>query len=210
MRPWETIMRTGLIYKLTSKTTHKSYVGQTINLKNRLRKHKHDKVKNPKTGSLQHDLMQYGFTDFKLIIIEDNIPQSKLDEREKYWIEKLDTIAHGYNIAKGGHGGDTYHGFNEQERKELSNKLSRSKTGDKNPMRIHGSPFMGDKNPMFGKTPHNVKPITIEHIVTHEQHTFKSHTDCAKFLGYKHGHTVSAWINHTPDVIKKNYKLVKT
>ena len=114
MRPWETIMRTGLIYKLTSKTTHKSYVGQTINLKNRLRKHKHDKVKNPKIGSLQHDLMQYGFTDFELIIIEDNIPQSKLDEREKYWIEKLDTIAQGYNIAKGGHGGDTYHGFNEQ------------------------------------------------------------------------------------------------
>lgn len=210
MRPWETIMRTGLIYKLTSKTTHKSYVGQTINLKNRLRKHKHDKVKNPKTGSLQHDLQQYGFTDFELIIIEDNIPQSKLDEREKYWIEKLDTIAQGYNIAKGGHGGDTYHGFNEQERKELSNKLSRSKTGDKNPMRIHGSSLIGDKNPMFGKTPHNVRTITIEHVETHEQHTFKSHTDCAKFLGYKHGHTVSAWVNHTPDVIKKNYKLVKT
>ena len=210
MRPWETIMRTGLIYKLTSKTTHKSYVGQTINLKNRLRKHKHDKVKNPKTGSLQHDLQQYGFTDFELVIIEDNIPQSKLDEREKYWIEKLDTIAQGYNIAKGGHGGDTYHGFNEQERKELSNKLSRSKTGDKNPMRIHGSSLIGDKNPMFGKTPHNVRTITIEHVETHEQHTFKSHTDCAKFLGYKHGHTVSAWVNHTPDVIKKNYKLVKT
>lgn len=203
-------MRTGLIYKLTSKTTHKSYVGQTINLKNRLRKHKHDKVKNPKTGSLQHDLQQYGFTDFELVIIEDNIPQSKLDEREKYWIEKLDTIAQGYNIAKGGHGGDTYHGFNEQERKELSNKLSRSKTGDKNPMRIHGSSLIGDKNPMFGKTPHNVRTITIEHVETHEQHTFKSHTDCAKFLGYKHGHTVSAWVNHTPDVIKKNYKLVKT
>lgn len=202
-------MRTGLIYKLTSKTTHKSYVGQTINLKNRLRKHKYDKVKNPKTGSLQHDLQQYGFTDFELVIIEDNIPQSKLDEREKYWIEKLDTIAQGYNIAKGGHGGDTYHGFNEQERKELSNKLSRSKTGDKNPMRIHGSSLIGDKNPMFGKTPHNVRTITIEHIVTHKQHTFKSHTDCAKFLGYKHGHTVSAWVNHTPDVIKKNYKLVK-
>lgn len=210
MRPWETIMRTGLIYKLTSKTTHKSYVGQTINLKNRLRKHKHDKVKNPKTGSLQHDLQQYGFNDFELVIIEDNIPQSKLDEREKYWIEKLDTIAQGYNIAKGGHGGDTYHGFNEQERKELSNKLSRSKTGDKNPMRIHGSSLIGDKNPMFGKTPHNVRTITIEHVETHEQHTFKSHTDCAKFLGYKHGHTVSAWVNHTPDVIKKNYKLVKT
>lgn len=197
-------MRTGLIYKLTSKTTNKSYVGQTINLKNRLRKHKYDKVKNPKTNSLQHDLEQYGFDNFELAIIEDNIPQSKLDDREKYWIEKLDTIAHGYNIAKGGHGGDTYHGFNEQERKELS----RSKTGDKNPMRIHGSSLIGDKNPMFGKTPHNVRSITIEHIVTHEQHTFKSHTDCAKFLGYKHGHTVSAWVNHTPNVIKKNYKLV--
>lgn len=208
MRPWETIMRTGLIYKLTSKTTNKSYVGQTINLKNRLRKHKYDKVKNPKTNSLQHDLEQYGFDDFELAIIEDNIPQSKLDDREKYWIEKLDTIAHGYNIAKGGHGGDTYHGFNEQERKELSNKLSCSKTGDKNPMRIHGSSLIGDKNPMFGKTPHNVRSITIEHIVTHKQHTFKSHTDCAKFLGYKHGHTVSAWVNHTPNVIKKNYKLV--
>jgi len=151
MRPWETIMRTGLIYKLTSKTTNKSYVGQTINLKNRLRKHKHDKVKNPKTNSLQYDLQRYGFSDFKLTIIEDNIPPSKLDDCEKYWIEKLDTITHGYNIAKGGHGGDTYHGFNKKDREALSNKLSQAKTGD----------------------------------------------DCAKFLGYKHGHTVSAWVNHT-------------
>lgn len=121
MRPWETInMKTGLIYKLTSKTTNKIYIGQTINLRNRIRKHKHDKFENPKRNSLQYDLNRYGIDDFDLEIIEDNIPQTKLHEREKYWIKKLNTIKNGYNIAIGGQGGNTYEGFTVKEKHDLS------------------------------------------------------------------------------------------
>lgn len=210
MRPWETInMKTGLIYKLTSKTTNKIYIGQTINLRNRIRKHKHDKFENPKRNSLQYDLNRYGFDDFDLEIIEDNIPQTKLHEREKYWIKKLNTIKNGYNIAIGGQGGNTYEGFTVKEKHDLSKKLSNSKIGNKNPMRIHGSKLKGEKNGMYGKTPHNVREITIENVITGKQYTFTSHTECAKFLGYKHGHTVSAWVNHKPTVHKKSHKLVR-
>ena len=202
-------MKTGLIYTLTSKTTKKVYVGQTINLKNRIRKHKYDKFENPKRNSLQYDLKRYGYDDFILEIIEDNIPQNQLYEHEKYWIQKLNTIQNGYNIALGGQGGNTYEGFTPADKHKLSKKLSSAKRGDKNPMRIHGSKVKGAKNGMYGKTPHNVRKITIEHIITGEQHTFESHTECATFLSYKHGHTVSAWVNHTPTMIKKNYKLVR-
>ena len=39
-------------------------------------------------------------------IVEENIPEDQLDQREKYWIKTYDTIApHGYNLTEGGDGG---------------------------------------------------------------------------------------------------------
>ena len=97
----------GIIYKFTSKTTKKSYIGQTIssNLKRRIYRHRTDKI----DSHFYRARDKYGFDDFEFSIIETNISlkdgKKLLDEREIYWISQYDSTDHniGYNLDKGGH-----------------------------------------------------------------------------------------------------------
>ena len=90
----------GVIYKATSKTSGKSYIGQTINLKDRIRSHRCAKD----NYAFHSALRKYGFNDFIWEIVEDlgDCTQELLDEREKYWIAFYDTYCNGYNSTIGG------------------------------------------------------------------------------------------------------------
>src|SRR5574343_903436 len=88
------------IYKTTNLVNGKFYIGQ-------------EKRFNPSyLGSgfiLLKAIKKYGIENFRKEIIEDNINDKiTLDEREIYWIKKLEARNHriGYNVAKGGQGGD--------------------------------------------------------------------------------------------------------
>jgi group I intron endonuclease len=87
------------IYQTINTINSKFYIGQ-------------DSYDNPEyLGSgkiLKQAIKKYGKGNFIKIILEDNIrSKEELNSREIYWIEKLDAINKGYNIAKGGSGGDT-------------------------------------------------------------------------------------------------------
>lgn len=84
------------IYKITNTITGKVYVGQSQNVYERRREHfvalRHNKHENK---LMQHD-WNTNNRGFRFDVIEF-IPISKLNEREKYWIEKYDSINSGYN-----------------------------------------------------------------------------------------------------------------
>ena len=93
------------IYKLTSKSEGKSYIGQTgRNILTRLIEHRSTANKKP-FSELHHAINRNGIIDFILETLEE-CDKSIANEREQYWISFYDTtnIEKGYNKAKGGRG----------------------------------------------------------------------------------------------------------
>lgn len=98
-------MKTGIIYKLTNKVNGKSYVGQTLHEKQRLNTHKRagkNKKLTYRALVVDYAIAKYGFENFEYTVLERDIPQNKLNEREIYWINYFDTLNTGYNLTKGG------------------------------------------------------------------------------------------------------------
>lgn len=96
-----------LIYAYKKKSQNKIvYVGQTIQLDERHKKHMLYDPYNKNTREynypLSRGIRKYGIDEYELIILEDNIPLEELDDREKYWIKYYNTYWNGYNQTVGG------------------------------------------------------------------------------------------------------------
>jgi group I intron endonuclease len=97
------------IYLIRNKINDKKYVGQSFNIESRWRHHK-SKTKSNRYSYIHHAIMKYGSENFDFSVLEyynSHIPNLKqiLNDREKYWIKKLDTIIDhkkGYNLTYGG------------------------------------------------------------------------------------------------------------
>ena len=92
----------GLIYKITNKINNKSYIGQTTQtLEKRWKKHLSQLNDNT---YFHRAIKKYGINNFSKTILEDNISNEKLNEREIYWIAKEGTYIDngGYNLTIGG------------------------------------------------------------------------------------------------------------
>jgi len=127
-----------VIYKTINKINQKFYIGKdTKNDPNYL-------------GSgllLNKAIKKYGKNNFEKQILEHCETTDELEEREKYWIRETKAQEIGYNIADGGHGGNTYSEETKQrisklfkdrfisEETILKRKLTRQKTKDINPLR---------------------------------------------------------------------------
>lgn len=96
-----------VIYAYKKKSNQKIvYVGQTVNLKIRHKQHIFYDPFNINNKEydypLSRGIRKYGEDEYELIILEENIPKEKLNEREKYWIRFYDTCFNGYNQTIGG------------------------------------------------------------------------------------------------------------
>src|SRR6056300_63753 len=89
----------GIIYKITS-PSGKVYVGQTVrSFEKRMQEHRDVKSK---CSAVRNAIDKYG-DEMKYEIIEDNVPQEQLDEREIYWISYFNSLRpNGYNLKTGG------------------------------------------------------------------------------------------------------------
>lgn len=82
----------GIIYKYINKLNNKIYIGQTLYEKERKEAH----FIAPANCKFHRAIHYYGWINFEYEVIE-RVEQSKLSERERYWINYYDSVNSGYN-----------------------------------------------------------------------------------------------------------------
>ena len=95
------------IYKITNTLNNKSYIGQSIHIKQRWKEHIQASRNKEPQSLISKAIKKYGKENFKFEIIE----QCKivdLDEREIYWIKYYNSYSSGYNMTMGGESGYKY------------------------------------------------------------------------------------------------------
>lgn len=91
-----------IIYQITNKINGHFYIGKTTKfIAERFARHLYNSRYGQKTH-LYNAIRKYGEDNFVISLVEK--VQEDIDEREKYWIEKLSPH---YNMTLGGDGGDT-------------------------------------------------------------------------------------------------------
>lgn len=101
------------IYKITNLINGKSYIGQSVNIKKRWQVHCCVARTNSSNAPIHCALRKYGKNSFIFEILEE-CDQSKLDEKEIYWINYYNTLCpNGYNILCGGNQGGVAYDYNE-------------------------------------------------------------------------------------------------
>lgn len=115
---------THYIYCITNKINNKKYVGQTISLKERWQKHILYGTKSynykSKSFAIHSAIHKYGLENFILEILDkcDNLNQS--NEKEEFYVAKLNTLApNGYNLLPGGNNRT----LSEETKKKISETL---------------------------------------------------------------------------------------
>ena len=92
-----------IIYKITNTITNKCYVGQTQRTMNkRFQEH----IRHSKHGvitCLYNAMRKYGVENFEIVEIDRATTADELNQKEIYWISKLNTMSpNGYNEMAGG------------------------------------------------------------------------------------------------------------
>lgn len=91
-----------LIYKITNDVNNKLYIGQTTKpLEERIRNHRNSFVSGSDTR-IYRAMRKYGWDKFHFEVIATAKDKATLDELEKYFIEKYDSVNNGYNMSFGG------------------------------------------------------------------------------------------------------------
>lgn len=96
------------IYLITNKKTGEQYVGQTkLNIYERWGRHILDAyradrgVANNQKSDFHKAIVKYTPEVFKVELL-DECSEQEVNEKERFWIKKLDTYNNGYNMTKGG------------------------------------------------------------------------------------------------------------
>lgn len=118
-----------IIYQIKCLVNGKIYIGYTSrSLEKRWKEHLLCKLDT----KFYRALKKYGIKNFSMSVIETYETKKEALSKEKYWIEKLNTISEGYNTHEGGLGGKT-------RTKEQIESLSKRMSGKNNPM--YGSSY---------------------------------------------------------------------
>ena len=131
-----------MIYIAENKINGKRYVGYTHNFENRKRAH----LKKSRLGAETHfhrAIRKYGKNNFDWKIIDESADIDK----ESYYIEKYDTFRNGYNMTKGGGGGDTISMKSAEEKKRQGAKIGNIPWNKGVSMKELGYDFYNDRKP---------------------------------------------------------------
>lgn len=118
------------IYLITNTETNQMYIGQVIRTKGyikRFEEHVYESKRNGKHDQtlINDALRTYSKETFSVQLIEDNISEEDIDEKERFYISKYKTYykeGNGYNMTKGGRGCNGY----TYESKEFKEKVGRA------------------------------------------------------------------------------------
>lgn len=103
-----------IVYKHTNKINGKSYIGIT-------KRTIEQRVGDGYSGSrhFNNAISKYGWENFETTILEENLTCDEACSKEKYYIEKYDSINNGYNLEEGG----IYGTINPETRKLMSERM---------------------------------------------------------------------------------------
>lgn len=99
------------IYGILNKVSNKWYVGSTINLHDRIRRHKYNLQRNKHhSQKLQNSFNKHKEKAFEIVILElcSNLEIDDLIIREKHYIDLLDSYKNGYNSTDNVYKFDTF------------------------------------------------------------------------------------------------------
>ena len=159
-------MRTGIIYGYTNLESGKMYIGKTLHPKSRWNDHRYGKYKNGWHKDYQNNPDKYEYS-----VIEYDVPEDKLDEREIFWIGFFDSYRNEYNLTEGG---NTTRGYkhSDESKQKISDASKKCWQDPEYLKKMKNRPkHCGEKNGMYG-----------DHCFAGENHPFygKHHTEEAK------------------------------
>lgn len=91
------------IYKISNDFNNKVYIGKTSRELN-IRFHEHEINSSGCNSYIHNSIKEHGIEHYKITLIEDNIFDEKINERERYWISYYNSYKNGYNLTPGGDG----------------------------------------------------------------------------------------------------------
>lgn len=129
----------GLIYKATDLLNNKIYIGQTtLSLRDRVNRHfKH--ARNGSSFNFSCVIRSYDLKDvFVWEIIDLCKSKDELNEKEVYWISKLDSMNPeiGYNKYRGGsfsNNNNIWNNLSEERKNRIRDRMREASTGVNNP-----------------------------------------------------------------------------
>ena len=92
------------IYKITNLINGKSYIGKAVDIKRRWSEHKSHSFSPDHLSynfAIHRAIRKYGIENFSFEVVEE-CNEDWLNEREIYWVAKLNTQEDGYNMTPGG------------------------------------------------------------------------------------------------------------
>lgn len=122
-----------IIYKVTNKINGKFYIGYTSkSLEERKRTHLLGSKYASYFSLFYCAIRKHGVDNFDWEIIDEATSIKESEEKEKFWIREMNSCnpSIGYNITKGGTGGDVT--SNHPNREEIIKKQGLARSGNKN------------------------------------------------------------------------------
>ena len=102
------------IYKITNQLNGKVYIGQSVNIEQRWKRHKQEVKNGNKTYKLYNAIRKYGIENFSFEVLEECL-RDELNEKEIYYIKKYNSYCNGYNSTLGGQGKNYQRQIDPQE-----------------------------------------------------------------------------------------------
>ena len=118
------------IYKFTNKLNNKVYIGKSVNVESRIKRHLCNFKNENNQCYFYRAIRKYGIENFEYEIICE-CKKENLNEMEKYYIHLYvsNNLKYGYNMTEGGDGALGRH-CTEENRKKLSKRMK-----ENNPMK---------------------------------------------------------------------------
>jgi len=194
-----------IVYKVSNVNNDKVYIGKTIHAMSRRRANHYQDARSGSETNFHRALRKYKPTDFTWEIIGKYNTKEEMDSSEIKYISEYNTFKNGYNMTEGGDGGShTLYKKGTEGWNRIKHKLGKWKNGNpgateeaiakrietfKNTTWVSGKAhsnyghshnkgiLIGDKNPMYGKTPTNARRVIIDGV------TYKSIAESAREVG---------------------------